>query len=114
MRAPRNIDVAAPAGAVRFHPATARRPAIRIRALVLASAVSAFGSAASAQFGPPGGIPSYTVPPEAATAGMAAGTANSVNQNQRCYWQRSGRSAPQENCDDQPAPPKKPPAPPKK
>jgi len=105
MRAPRYVDVATPAGVARFQPPTAICPAPRIRALVMASAVSAFGTAASAQIGPPGGMAPYTVPPEAATAGAAA---NSVNQNPRCYWQRSGRSAPQEHCDDQPpAPPRK-------
>jgi hypothetical protein len=107
MRAPRKIDVAAQAGAARFHPPIVRSPATRIRALVLASTVSVFGSAASAQIGPPGGIVPYTVPPDAATAGMAAGAANGANQNPTCYWQRGGRNPPQDHCDDQPPPPAK-------
>ncbi len=109
MRAPRNVDGVEWAVAAPLRATTARRRATRIRALVLSAAVCAFASAASAQFGASGGIAPYTfLPPEAAVAGMAAGTANSVNQSQRCYWQRGGRSAPQEHCEDQtPAQPTK-------
>jgi hypothetical protein len=70
-------------------------------------AAGAFGTAASAQIAPPGGMAPYTVPPEAATAGAAAGTADRVDQNPRCYWQQNGRSARQEHCDEQPPAPAK-------
>ncbi len=88
----------------KFRATMARRRATWIGALVLATAVCAFAAAASAQYVTP-----YTfIPPEAAAAGMAAGAANGVDQNQRCYWQSRGRGGPQSHCEDQPpAQPKK-------
>jgi hypothetical protein len=65
--------------------------------------VLAFGSAAQAQFGVPGGIAPYAInSPAAATAG--GGGAN-------CYWQPKGHGGGQNECTTpSPTAPVKPPA----
>ena len=81
---------------------------LRIRTIVLASALSMFASAAFAQYGTPGGFAPYTFDAPAAGASLRGNNGNGEDDGGRCYLESRGRGGVQRQCEDQPSvPPKK-------
>lgn len=77
---------------------------LRIRTIFLASALSMFASAASAQYAAPGGFAPFTIDAQAAAAASAAaGVEIGDNSRARCYQEWRGRGGVQYQCDDQPS-----------
>jgi hypothetical protein len=76
---------------------------LRIRTILLATALSTFASSAFAQYGAPGGFVPYTFDAPAAAGAAPANTGIGDDSGGRCYVESHGRGGAQRQCEDQPS-----------